>query len=87
MRDVHHPDMNFFHAQLCITRENACAIIMTKTINQVSAKLLRSTEADYYHLDAGGMVVEVEHMRGRWRRRPSDDGGGRLRVVLVAGDI
>jgi hypothetical protein len=46
-RDAHHLDMNFFHAQLRITHENACAIIMTKTINQVLAKLLRSTEADY----------------------------------------
>jgi hypothetical protein len=35
-RVAHHPDMNFFHAQLRITRENACAIIITtKTINQV----------------------------------------------------
>jgi hypothetical protein len=89
-RAAHHPDMNFFHAQLRITRENACAmIITTKTINQVSAKLLRSTEADFlYHLDARGMVVEVEHARGRrWRRRPGDDRGGRIRVVLVAGDM
>ena len=28
-RGAHHPDMNFFHAQLRITLENACTMMMT----------------------------------------------------------